>query len=163
MSEEIFDFKDTELTRSLQKFYLEFVNDYLTVEKMAEHKGISESLCKEIVDNGKKYHEMYFLIKDNPKIKSVQGCYVKCRRWLDKVNGNTYHDATIQYRVGKTDFIDAQYGYGEQCYETVKEHWLKVGLLDKRYENVPVWKIFKEFNVEKNIEDVKRATKLNNW
>lgn len=96
-------------------------------------------------------------------MKNVTGCYVKCRRWFDKVNGNTYHDATIQYKFGETDFLDAQYGYDEQCYQTVKEHWLKTGLLDDRYEKVPVWKIFKEFDVEHDIEDVKRRTELNNW
>ena len=38
-------------------FYLSYVNDYLTVELMAEHNEISEELCLKLITHGKTYHE----------------------------------------------------------------------------------------------------------
>jgi hypothetical protein len=38
-------------------WYLEFVNDYLTYEKFAEHKGISVKAAKVVIEDGKKINE----------------------------------------------------------------------------------------------------------
>lgn len=46
-----------------QKFINEFLiyfNDYLTVEKFAEHRQISIEEACFIIDTGKKYHEEQF-------------------------------------------------------------------------------------------------------
>jgi len=37
-------------------FYLDWVNNYLTVEKIAEHHGISVDLAKELISLGRDVH-----------------------------------------------------------------------------------------------------------
>lgn len=41
----------------LSDLYLEYVNDYLTIEKFAEHKEISENLARQIINEGRAIHE----------------------------------------------------------------------------------------------------------
>lgn len=41
----------------LQAEYLEFVNDYLTVAKFAEHRGLTETEAKMLIELGKSCHE----------------------------------------------------------------------------------------------------------
>lgn len=45
----------------LESLYIEYLNDYLTVEKMAEHKQLKPHHLKLMLDMGKQYHE-------NPRI-----------------------------------------------------------------------------------------------
>jgi len=40
----------------LMKVYLEYVNDFLTLNCMAEHYGVSFPAMKAMVDEGKKFH-----------------------------------------------------------------------------------------------------------
>lgn len=42
----------------LNKFYLDYFNNYLTVEKMAEHHGISAEECRILVAAGKEVHAL---------------------------------------------------------------------------------------------------------
>lgn len=37
-------------------FYLDWVNNYLTVEKMAEHYSITEEQCSALIDTGRDLH-----------------------------------------------------------------------------------------------------------
>ena len=37
--------------------FLEFVNNYMTIEKYAEHQQISAADAKKLIDAGRKYHE----------------------------------------------------------------------------------------------------------
>lgn len=43
----------------LREFYLEWVNNYLTVDKMAEHNGITPKNCAYLINAGKALHEDY--------------------------------------------------------------------------------------------------------
>jgi len=45
------------MKKELIKFYLSWVNDYLTVKKMAEDYGIEEQECFFLINVGRKYHE----------------------------------------------------------------------------------------------------------
>ena len=45
------------LKQTIADFYLDWVNNYLTVEKMSQDYQISETACSKIIDYGKKYHE----------------------------------------------------------------------------------------------------------
>lgn len=42
------------LPRIAREFYLDYVNNYLTVEKIAEHYEISEALAKALIDEGRR-------------------------------------------------------------------------------------------------------------
>lgn len=46
-----------ELNKILQSLYLEYRNDYLTVEKIAEHKNIDVEFMREIIRVGHQIHE----------------------------------------------------------------------------------------------------------
>ncbi len=46
-----------EIQTQLADLYLEWLNDYITVAKFAEHKGISEVLANMIVNEGREWHE----------------------------------------------------------------------------------------------------------
>lgn len=39
-------------------FYLDWVNNFLTTEKMAAYYGITENHCKLLIETGKYYHEL---------------------------------------------------------------------------------------------------------
>ena len=39
--------------------YLDYFNNYLTIEKYAEHNGISTADAKKLIDAGRKYHEKH--------------------------------------------------------------------------------------------------------
>lgn len=39
------------------KWYLDYVNNYLTVEKFAEHNGVSVDQANQIIKLGKEIHE----------------------------------------------------------------------------------------------------------
>ena len=45
------------MAKQLQAFYLDWVNNYLTVEKIAEHNGITVSDAQILIDLGRAYHE----------------------------------------------------------------------------------------------------------
>lgn len=42
---------------TLQKVYLEWVNDYLTTQQMAEHYGLEYDDMKALVDTGMRIHD----------------------------------------------------------------------------------------------------------
>ena len=39
--------------------FLDFLNNYLTIEKYAEHNGISTADAKKLIGAGHKYHDKY--------------------------------------------------------------------------------------------------------
>ena len=45
------------LRHTLNEYYLEFFNDYLTVEKFAEHKGLPLDMAKNIIEAGRYVHD----------------------------------------------------------------------------------------------------------
>lgn len=59
------------LKQIIREFFLDYTNNYLTIERFAEDKGISETDAKTIIRLGKKYHnelcklhsQLYKLIK----------------------------------------------------------------------------------------------------
>lgn len=40
----------------LKEFYLDYVNNYLTVEKIAEHNGLDIDDANKLIELGKNYH-----------------------------------------------------------------------------------------------------------
>lgn len=42
---------------TLVAFYLDWVNNYLTIEKMAEHNQLTENETTQLIEMGRKYHE----------------------------------------------------------------------------------------------------------
>lgn len=51
--------EDLNLNAVLRAKFLGYVNDYLTIEKFAEHNEISEADAVVIIELGRKYHERY--------------------------------------------------------------------------------------------------------
>lgn len=47
------------MNKILREFYLDYVNNYLTVEKIAEHNGIGTDHAIKLIEMGKEYHEEY--------------------------------------------------------------------------------------------------------
>ena len=45
------------MKKALIDFYLDYINDFLTTERMAEYYGITKTECSRLVIMGKKYHE----------------------------------------------------------------------------------------------------------
>ena len=45
------------MKKQLQEFYLDWVNNYLTTEKMAEHYGLTSAAVETLIDLGRLYHE----------------------------------------------------------------------------------------------------------
>jgi len=45
------------MNKQLRDFYLDWFNNYLTVEKMAEHNGITVTDAQILIDLGRTYHE----------------------------------------------------------------------------------------------------------
>jgi hypothetical protein len=45
------------MREQLKALYLEYLNDYLTVDKIAEHKAIEVRHMKALISIGKCYHE----------------------------------------------------------------------------------------------------------
>ena len=45
------------MKKQLQEFYLDWVNNYLTIEKMAEHYGLTADATQVLIDLGRLYHE----------------------------------------------------------------------------------------------------------
>jgi hypothetical protein len=45
--------------KMLRMFYIEWVNNYLTIGKIAEHNGITENDCYWLIEQGRRYHEDY--------------------------------------------------------------------------------------------------------
>ena len=45
------------MKKQLQEFYLDWVNNYLTMEKMAEHYGLTSEAVETLIDLGRLYHE----------------------------------------------------------------------------------------------------------
>lgn len=46
--------------KSLIAFYLEFINNFLTIEKMAEYYGMPQNDCEYLIKLGSKYHLSQF-------------------------------------------------------------------------------------------------------
>lgn len=49
------------LEQQIIEFYLEWRNDYLTVEKMAEHKGMKDSAVNKLICLGRELHEDFVI------------------------------------------------------------------------------------------------------
>ena len=45
------------MAKQLQDFYLDWVNNYLTVDKMAEHNGLTVKDAAILINLGRSYHE----------------------------------------------------------------------------------------------------------
>ena len=45
------------MKKALIAFYLDYINDFLTTERMAEYYGITQIECVQLIIMGKKYHE----------------------------------------------------------------------------------------------------------
>ena len=45
------------MAKQLQEFYLDWVNNYLTVEKMAEHNELTVEDTTVLINLGRSYHE----------------------------------------------------------------------------------------------------------
>ena len=45
------------MKNQLQEFYLDWVNNYLTIEKMSEHYGLTADATQTLIDLGRLYHE----------------------------------------------------------------------------------------------------------
>lgn len=45
------------MKQALINFYLEFVNDFITVQRMAEYYGIDGKDAEALIEMGRKYHE----------------------------------------------------------------------------------------------------------
>lgn len=46
------------MASELAKFFREYINDYLTVERFAEDHEISVNDARTLIDLGRKYHEL---------------------------------------------------------------------------------------------------------
>jgi hypothetical protein len=47
------------MNKQLREFYLDWVNNYLTVETMAEHHGLDVSHARTLIDIGRDAHQQY--------------------------------------------------------------------------------------------------------
>ena len=45
------------MAKQLQEFYLDWINNYLTVDKMAEHNEITVADAKLLIELGRAYHQ----------------------------------------------------------------------------------------------------------
>lgn len=45
------------MKEKLIEFYLDWVNNWLSTVKMAEHYGLTKCECQELIEMGRKYHE----------------------------------------------------------------------------------------------------------
>ena len=45
------------MKKQLQEFYLDWVNNYLTIEKMAEHYELTAEDTATLINLGRSYHE----------------------------------------------------------------------------------------------------------
>ena len=45
------------MAKQLQEFYLDWVNNYLTVDKMAEHHELTVADARLLIELGRSYHE----------------------------------------------------------------------------------------------------------
>lgn len=45
------------MREQLVAYYLDFVNNYLTVAKFAEHNGLTENQAMKVIELGKELHE----------------------------------------------------------------------------------------------------------
>jgi len=57
------------MKEQLAKFYLQYLNDFLTVEKFAAYHGMSEQDATKLVEMGRKFHEE---LADKPNRKAHQ-------------------------------------------------------------------------------------------
>ena len=55
--------------------------------------------------------------------------HVHGRKWFDKVNGNTYHSATVYVDGRKVHESGCVYGYGDHYLQTATEWLDRAGLL----------------------------------
>ncbi len=46
------------LANQLQAFYLEYVNNYITVDCIAEHNGLSKEHADKLIEMGRTIHEI---------------------------------------------------------------------------------------------------------
>lgn len=49
----------SEINKLSEKMYLDYFNNFLTVEKFSEHYNIPEKLAIEIINNGRELRKVY--------------------------------------------------------------------------------------------------------
>jgi hypothetical protein len=73
---------------------------------------------------------------------------IEGRRWFDRINGNTYHSATVYVNneiIGREPF---EYGYGDQYKQT------GYALLSKAYGlKIDSWRDLDGYNVRTTVSD----------
>lgn len=67
--------KHEQMGDQLQAFYLDWVNNYLTVAKIAEHNGITEPHALELINMGRKVHGI--------RVDALNYCASESRKLLD--------------------------------------------------------------------------------
>jgi len=50
---------NTQMNTQLREFYLDWVNNYLTVETMAEHHGLDVQHARTLINMGRYAHQQY--------------------------------------------------------------------------------------------------------
>ena len=70
---------------------------------------------------------------------------VEAARWLDKVNGNTYHSVRVtNNKNGETIVHPLTYGYGTSYEQTAQEIMLKAGWIPAKYKGK--WYLYEREN-----------------
>lgn len=58
--------------KKYEKMYLDYVNNFLTVEKFAEHYNMTVERAKEIINIGRNFHENNLFESTDQTIKRIQ-------------------------------------------------------------------------------------------
>lgn len=82
------------------------------------------------------------------KLKKSDVVLVQGRRWFDKVNGNTYHSATVYVNNEEVAREPFQYGYGDSYQYTGLE------LINKTYgTNFDGFRSYEGYNIAFTVSD----------
>lgn len=82
------------------------------------------------------------------KLKKTDIVLIEGRRWFDKVNGNTYHSATLYVNNKKIDRVPFEYGYGDSYIQT------GYTLIEKNYNiKISGWRDLEGYNVRTTVQD----------
>ena len=52
----------TKMQITLIEYYLEYLNDYLSIDKFAEHKGLTPKLANDMVFEGRDLYDLFMTI-----------------------------------------------------------------------------------------------------
>lgn len=82
------------------------------------------------------------------KLKKSDIVVIEGRRWFDKVNGNTYHSATLYVNNEQIDRVPFEYGYGDQYKQT------GYALIEKNYNmKISGWRDLEGYNIRTTVQD----------